>query len=161
CRSIKGKRLAHLDMPGLASRASRRFSGWGFKPKPASLLWVVAFCFATCVDTPTPTFAASSSGSQVDFNRDVRRVLSENCFKCHGPATKERKGAKKIGGLRLDTSDGARADLGGYSAIVPGHPEKSELIHRITTKDPDDQMPPPKSGKKIQPGDVAILTKWI
>src|SRR5436190_17826982 len=91
---------------------------------------------------------AAPPGDTVDFNRDVRRILSENCFKCHGPDSKVRSNGKKV--LRLDLLESARADLGnGHQAIVPGHPEKSELIRRITTADPDDKMPPPDSGKKL------------
>jgi len=123
--------------------------------------WLFPAALALLVAGSTSANQAASSSAQVDFNRDVRRVLSENCFKCHGPDPKERKGAKKLGGLRLDTTDGARLDLGGYAAIVPGHPEKSELIKRITTNDPDDKMPPPKSGKKLQPNEIALLTKWV
>ena len=104
---------------------------------------------------------ASRAAETIDFDRDVRRILSENCFKCHGPDAHERKGGKKGQGLRLDTPDGAQADLGGHSAIVPGHPEKSELIRRITTEDPDDKMPPPKSGKKLAPQEMALLESWI
>src|SRR5262245_8447128 len=102
----------------------------------------------------------AQAADQIDFNRDVRRILSDNCFKCHGPDASERKGGKKIKGLRLDTPDGAFADLGGYSAIVPRHPEKSEVIHRVTTEDPDDKMPPPESGKKLTSEDIALLKKW-
>ena len=103
----------------------------------------------------------TQAGEQVDFNRDVRRVLSDNCFKCHGPDAKERKGGKKGVGLRLDVPEGAFADLGERNAIVPRHPEKSELVRRITTGDPDDKMPPPKSGKKLNAEEIALLKKWI
>ena len=99
------------------------------------------------------------AADRLDFNREARRILSDNCFKCHGPDAKERKGGKK--GLRLDTADGARADFGGHSAVVPRHPEKSELIRRITTSDVDDKMPPPSSGKKLGPEEIALLQKWI
>ncbi len=82
---------------------------------------------------------AASKADLVDFNRDVRRILSENCFNCHGPDARESKGGKKK--LRLDLPESARAALGsGHAAIVPGHPETSELIHRITTTDLDDRM---------------------
>src|SRR5437867_6462396 len=101
------------------------------------------------------------AGDQVDFNRDVRRVLSDNCFKCHGPDASERKGGKKGVGLRLDIPEGAFADLGERSAIVPRHHEKSELVRRITTDDPDDKMPPPKSGKKLTAQEIELLKKWI
>lgn len=78
---------------------------------------------------------------------------------CHGPDASERKGGRD--GLRLDTADGAQADLGGFRAIVPGRPEESELIQRITTTDPADLMPPPKSGKRLSAADVAVLREWI
>src|SRR6185436_3576274 len=101
----------------------------------------------------------SNASESVDFNRDIRRILSDNCFKCHGPDGKERKGGKK--GLRLDTPEGAQVDLGGYRAIVPGQPDKSELVKRITTEDPDDKMPPPDSGKKLTKAEIALLQNWI
>jgi len=91
------------------------------------------------------------------FNRDIRPILSENCFKCHGPDEAARK-AK----LRLDIRDEAlkpaKSDL---VAIVPGSPEKSELIARITASDTDDLMPPAKSGKKLTPDQIEKLRRWI
>ncbi len=102
---------------------------------------------------------AGQAGEAVDFNRDIRHLLSENCFKCHGPDAKERKGGKD--GLRLDTLEGAEVDLGGYRAIVPGQPGKSELLKRITTDNLDDKMPPPSSGKKLTKPDIALLKAWI
>jgi len=74
----------------------------------------------------------------VDFNADVRPVLSNNCFFCHGPDAHERKAD-----LRLDTSEGATRDLGGYAALVPGSLEKSEMGARISSTDRDEIMPPP------------------
>src|SRR5687767_6941719 len=94
----------------------------------------------------------------VQLNQDVRRILSDNCFKCHGPDPAERKGTK--GGLRLDLREGATEDREGHPAIVPGKPEKSELVRRITTSDLDDKMPPPESGKKLEPHEIAMLAKW-
>ena len=73
-----------------------------------------------------------------DFQREIRPILSNNCFQCHGPDEKERKGGEH--GYRLDTAEGAFADLGGYNAIIPGKPEESELFKRITTKDEDDEI---------------------
>ncbi len=104
--------------------------------------------------------ARAATGS-VDFNRDIRKILSENCFACHGPDEEERKGGKKGARLRLDTSEGAQMDYGDRQAIVPGHPEKSELIKRLTTTDEDEVMPPPKSGKKVSKADIALLETWI
>jgi hypothetical protein len=97
----------------------------------------------------------------VDFNRDIRHILSENCYHCHGPDEAERKGGSKGARLRLDTAEGALADLGGYQAIAPGHPEKSDALKRIHATDPDEQMPPPKTGKKVSASDAALLARWI
>src|SRR4051812_21938055 len=85
------------------------------------------------------------AAEKVDFNRDIRQILSNNCFRCHGPDPKERKGGTD--GLRLDVPEGATADLGGYAPIVPGKPAESEVIKRITSTDPDVVMPPGKGGK--------------
>ena len=78
--------------------------------------------FFLTVVLPTGAFA------KIDFTKDIRPILSENCFHCHGPDKKTRK-AK----LRLDLHEGATADLGGYQAISPGKPGDSELVTRITT----------------------------
>ncbi|HEV3343500.1 MAG TPA: DUF1553 domain-containing protein [Pirellulales bacterium] len=107
-----------------------------------------------------PTSAlAETPPRKIDFNRDVKPVLSNTCFKCHGPDAAERKGGSD--GLRLDTADGITADLGGYAAIVPGQPEKSALVARITSNDPDEFMPPPTSGKKLTQHEIEALTQWI
>ncbi len=92
----------------------------------------------------------------IDFNRDVRPILSENCFKCHGFDPKQRKGDR-----RLDTREGALNEKDGVCAIVPGNLQKSDLSARIHSTDKDDQMPPPKSDKKVTPRQIAILDKWI
>jgi hypothetical protein len=109
-------------------------------------------------------FAVTGARAEMttDFQREIRPILSNNCFKCHGPDEKERKGGKEGStGLRLDTEEGSRADLDGSAAVVPGHPEKSELIARITTTDKDDLMPPIKSGKKLKPHEIELLTAWV
>ncbi len=95
--------------------------------------------------------------AKIDFNRDIRPVLSENCFACHGPDAKQVKA-----GLRLDQRESAiKAAKSGKIAIVPKQPTTSELVRRITTKDSDDLMPPPESHKKLGPREVALLQKWI
>ncbi|MBM4075274.1 MAG: hypothetical protein FJ267_06485, partial [Planctomycetes bacterium] len=71
----------------------------------------------------------SQAADKVDFNRDIKPILSNKCFLCHGPDAKERKG--RVDGLRLDSEEGATADQGGTRAVVKGNPEQSELIRRI------------------------------
>jgi hypothetical protein len=97
-----------------------------------------------------------------DFQRDIRPILSNACYKCHGPDEAERKGGKKgSGGLRLDTEDGSRAALYDGAAIVPGHPESSRLMFHIKSSDPDELMPPPKSGAKLTSSEIDLLEKWV
>ena len=105
-----------------------------------------------------PAWTASAADT-LDFNRDVRRILSENCFKCHGPDAGEKKGGKKA--LRLDLPEASTARRGDHAAIVPGHPEQSEVMRRITAADPDELMPPPDSGKTLTPADITVLRQWI
>jgi hypothetical protein len=99
---------------------------------------------------------AAPASKAVDFNRDIRPILSDNCFACHGPDEQKRKA-----NLRLDTPDGIIADLGGYQAIKPGDPRASEVWKRINTTDPDEIMPPPESHKKLTPADKELLRRWI
>jgi len=101
--------------------------------------------------------ASASVPEKIRFNRDVRPILSGNCFYCHGPDPKHREAD-----LRLDNREGATADLGGYAAIVPGKPEESTLIKRVTSKDPDEHMPPPASKKPhLTDEQITILRRWI
>ncbi len=106
-------------------------------------------------EPPRPAVPAPQPA--VDFSRQVRPILSENCFACHGPDEHQRK-AK----LRLDTKDGAFGKLrhGGF-ALVPGKPAESRLLARIMAHDPSDVMPPPKTGKKLTPEQIALLTRWV
>ena len=91
-----------------------------------------------------------------DFNREIRPILAENCFHCHGPDKKSRKG-----GLRLDTLEGARGGGEFAEAVVPGKPERSELITRIYSDDPDELMPPPDSKRTLTSKEKELLRKWI
>ena len=88
----------------------------------------------------------------VDFNTEIRPILSENCLYCHGPDA-----AKREGDLRLDVREAALA----AKALVPGDPDASELIRRLETTDPDDIMPPPDSHRKVTPEQRATLRRWI
>jgi hypothetical protein len=88
----------------------------------------------------------------VEFNRDVRPILTENCYACHGPDKNQRK-AK----LRLDVAEVALEK----GAIVPGNPEQSKLIQHVFSTDPDELMPPPKSRKVLTPKQKEVLRDWI
>ncbi|MEM7384790.1 MAG: DUF1553 domain-containing protein [Verrucomicrobiota bacterium] len=90
------------------------------------------------------------------FSDEILPILSDNCFKCHGPDGNERKG-----GLRLDTAAGATADLGGYAAVVPGRPEQSRLLTRIHSDDPDAVMPPLDANLTLSPQQKETLKTWI
>src|SRR5438445_10617499 len=103
------------------------------------------------------TFAnRATAETPLHFHRDIRPILSETCFQCHGPDEKQRKAH-----LRFDTKDGAFADLGGYFPIVAGKPDESRIIHRITAKDAEERMPPLKSGKKLSSGQIELIRRWI
>jgi mono/diheme cytochrome c family protein len=94
----------------------------------------------------------AGSAAKVEYNRDIRPILSDKCFQCHGPdpATRE-------GDMRLDI----RAEAVEAGAIVPGEPAESELITRIHESDPDEVMPPPDSPRQLTAADRETLRKWI
>ena len=100
--------------------------------------------------------ASTVDAAEIHFSRDIRPILSENCFFCHGPDDKKREAD-----LRLDDEAGAKASNDGVIAVVPGDPEKSALIQRIVSSDPDEVMPPPKQHKTISPAQVSLLKDWI
>ena len=95
--------------------------------------------------------------AKVSFNREIRPILSEQCFSCHGFDAKHRKAD-----LRLDTREGALADNDGVRAIIPGDPAKSELWKRLLSSDPDEVMPPPEAHKpKLTAKQRETLRRWI
>ena len=97
------------------------------------------------------------SEPRVDFNRQIRPIFSEHCYACHGPDEGKRKA-----GLRLDRQEDAFQTLkSGQHALVAGQPEKSTLVERILTKDPDEIMPPPKHGKPLSPAQIELLQQWV
>lgn len=112
----------------------------------------ISFSCPASADGPKP---APKTG--IDFNRQIRPLLSDNCFACHGPDEKQRKA-----NLRLDTKEGAFGKLkrGGHP-IVAGKPEESELIDRITSEAPSERMPPPKSTKKLTAEQIELLKRWV
>ncbi len=113
--------------------------------RSALLLAVLAFV--------VPARAAEPA---VEFNRDIRPILSDTCFQCHGPDK-----AKRKAGLRLDTEAGAFADLGGHRALAPGDLGQSALYQRITAADPAKRMPPAKASRRLTPAQIDLLKRWI
>ncbi len=114
--------------------------------------WLI-LCALLATAASAGTTAAADT---VDFHRDIRPILSNACYQCHGPDDKNRKAD-----LRLDTKAGAFEDRGDYRIIVPGKPEKSRLIQRITAPDPKKRMPPAKSGKKLSPQQIDLIRRWV
>ena len=101
--------------------------------------------------------ASVSAGDAPDFNREIRPILSRNCFACHGPDEHDRRG-----GLRLDDRAAATSELeSGLTAIVPGKPAESELVARIHSTDPDLVMPPPESNHVLSAAQKDLLERWI
>ncbi len=99
-----------------------------------------------------PAVAGDTATKTVAFNRDIRPILSENCYPCHGPDAKHREAD-----LRLDVRDVALS----AKAIVPGSPDESELVARIFSQSADEVMPPPASHKKLAPRQKELLKRWI
>jgi hypothetical protein len=112
--------------------------------------------FATIVCSSFSALSAEKLQQTVEFNRDIRPILANNCFNCHGQDSNRRKGK-----LRLDVEESAKAERKGVRAIVPGDLEESESWARIISKDPDEVMPPTDSNKILTPQEVEILKKWI
>src|SRR5204863_2320599 len=117
-------------VPATCSRG-RMFNPWPF-------LWFIGVAAAS-----------AAAAEKIEFNRDIRPILSENCFQCHGQDASKRE-AK----LRLDQRESTTVDRGGYAAIVPGKPAESDVILRITSKEAEERMPPAESHKMITPAQI-------
>ncbi|MBC7820231.1 MAG: hypothetical protein IAG10_25385, partial [Planctomycetaceae bacterium] len=103
------------------------------------------------------TGSSADDKARVEFNRDIRPILSDNCFACHGPDEKTRQA-----GLRLDIAEHARTKLAsGSTALVPGKLGESELARRIVAVDPSEHMPPADSGKRLTARQIELLKRWI
>ncbi|MBM3824080.1 MAG: DUF1553 domain-containing protein, partial [Verrucomicrobia bacterium] len=102
------------------------------------------------------TAVALLAGESPRFNRDIRPILADACYACHGPDGNTRKAD-----LRLDHAEGAARIKEGRQAIVPGNPQASELLRRLRTEDPDDAMPPVKTGKKLTAAQIDLIEQWI
>ncbi len=125
----------------------RRTVGYGAMLLLLLLVWV-------CCAAPV---AAAGDEDPVDFSRDIRPLLSDRCFQCHGPSEEDRQG-----GFRLDVKESAFGESdSGEHPIVPGDLEHSEMYQRITAEDSFMRMPPPDSNKTLSPDEIATIAKWI
>src|SRR5436190_13342240 len=117
---------------------------------PASI--AILTWFFTLSPCHLVTLSSVKAADRLEYNRDVRPILAENCFACHGPDSAARKAD-----LRLDRRDDAVA----MEAVIPGKPEESALIERVCSENPKQLMPPPKTNKKLRPEQKELLKKWI
>src|SRR6185436_3029334 len=117
----------------------------------ASVLLLGLHCASTL-----STAAEEGKPAEVQFNRDIRPILSENCFQCHGPDVHQRQAD-----LRLDTREGAVAEHDGGKAIVAGDTKSSRLMQRIVSTVADERMPPEKTGRKLTAQQIELLRRWI
>ncbi|MEE2886892.1 MAG: c-type cytochrome domain-containing protein, partial [Planctomycetota bacterium] len=116
-----------------------------------AMLAVIALPQAILAPVTVTTFHA-----EVQFNRDVRPILSNRCFPCHGPDAKARKA-----NLRLDIREGALAQRKLGAAVVPGKPGDSLLVQRIRHADAEERMPPATKGERLSDADIDTLVRWI
>ena len=118
---------------------------------PVVLLTAVFVCAGI-----RPSTAEEAKPAEVQFNRDIRPILSENCLQCHGPDVQQRQAE-----LRLDTREGATAEHDGGKAIAAGDVKASRLMQRVISQDADERMPPAESGRKLSPQQIELLRRWI
>ncbi len=117
---------------------------------------LVCFCLAV-LGLPTAHAEQSETPqAPLNYNLDIRPILSDNCYACHGPDAKSRQA-----NLRIDTKAGAFSEPSGYPVIVPGKPEESELHIRITSNDDNYRMPPAGFNKTLTPEQIEAITQWI
>ena len=122
---------------------------WKFNARLLAIASAILFCAAS--------FAHADDKPKVDYNRDIRPILAEACYKCHGPDGKQRQAD-----LRLDVESvvGKRLESG-HQAIEAGAAARSGVVVRILAKDPTVKMPPPESGKTLTVGQIELITRWI
>jgi hypothetical protein len=140
-------------MNRVSCKVSQALLGLRFAQPPRCRTALLLTGMLAALALPRPSFAQEAP---IQFNRDIRPILSENCYQCHGPDEK-----KRAAKLRLDTKEGAIASRKSGAAVVPGKSSESSLIARLVTNEADDRMPPPETGKKLTPQQIALLKKWI
>ena len=116
----------------------------------------IAFATLASFATAVSGVARGAEPTPIQYNRDVRPILSDKCFRCHGPDSASRQAE-----LRLDRRESAIQDRDGVPAIAPGKPEASELLHRIAAADPGERMPPADAGETLSQREIDLLRRWI
>jgi hypothetical protein len=130
-----------------------RHWAWGERMRVGLVTFSLAACLSVVL---TSSAVADESVRPVDFDRDIRPILSDKCFTCHGPDEQQR-----ASGLRLDVRESAFAARDGKSAIVPNDLNASVLHQRITSTDADQKMPPEDSGQELSDAEIQLLARWI
>lgn len=138
---IKGGCEANRGMGDRRAARARRLIAMG-----------LAFLLPWCILRQAP----AGEGGQVDFDRQIRPILSNNCFVCHGPDEGTRQAD-----LRLDLPEGVLGTAESPGVVIPGKRQESELYLRITAEDPDERMPPPSSGKELTKDQIELIGRWI
>ena len=123
---------------------------------PRPLAWGLAAMLTLASPISAGAEDSRLHAEAVDFNRDVRPILATHCMECHGPDAESREA-----GLRFDTPDNVYADRQGYRVIDREQPEKSALLARILSDDPDVRMPPPDAPETLSQQETDMLKKWI
>jgi len=124
-------------------------------PSHPSALFVGSLALTAALTLPHSAYAQSDNGP-VDFNRDIRPILSDTCFQCHGPDAAQRQS-----GLQLHTRAGLFRTTDGVTVISPGNRTDSDLYRRIMSDNPDEQMPPPDSGRSLSTRQRELIGRWI
>ena len=120
-------------------------------------LGLASLCIAVACQASSPSSGDSDSQvAAVDFTSEIRPLLSDRCFQCHGPDA----GAREAD-LRLDLKSATLEDRGGYAVVTPGDTEASELVYRIQSQDADERMPPVDSKIELSQGEIDLLTRWV
>ena len=117
---------------------------------------LVCFCLAMLVPPSASAEHHETAQVNINYNLDIRPILSNNCYACHGPDAKSRQA-----NLRIDTKAGAFSEPSGYPVIVPGKPEESELHLRVISNDDNYRMPPADFNKTLTPEEIEAITQWI
>ena len=147
-----------IAMMHLLLGRARRFLSWIRLPDGTRCgLLLAGVAGLVCLGSVFASWARAGEEESIDFGRDIRPLLSDKCFQCHGPNEQAREG-----GFRLDDKESALGEAdSGEHPIVPGDLEQSELYQRITSDDLDMRMPPEDSNKSLTEEEIAKIAKWI